>query len=67
MINAYLCAGVGLLNIIVKDRRIDFFKDSFNPIKYRNDSYIGLICLQKELIDYVVLFNEFDGKQLKVL
>ncbi|MER2724835.1 hypothetical protein ABTY90_22720 [Escherichia coli] len=54
--------GVGPLNIIVKDRRIDiFFKDSFNPIKYRNDSYIGLICLPvKELIDYVVLSHEFD-------
>ncbi|MFP9469984.1 hypothetical protein AB6D37_14755 [Pectobacterium brasiliense] len=55
--------GVGPLNIIVKDRRVDIsFKEVFNSIQCRGNSiYIGLICLPvKELIDYVVLSHEFD-------
>jgi len=52
--------GVGPLNIIVTDRRIDIsFKGSSNPILCKDDSYIALICLPvKELIDYVVLSRE---------
>lgn len=55
--------GVGPLNIIVKDRRIDItFKEMLNHIQPREDSiHIGLICLPvKDLIDFVVLSLEFD-------
>lgn len=55
--------GVGPLNIIVEDRRIDIsFKGAFNSIQNRdNPTYINLIYLPvKELIDYVVLSCELD-------
>lgn len=60
---SFILRGVGPLNIIVKDRRVDIlFKDAFNSTQYRDDFiYIDLIHLPvKELIDYVVLSCEFD-------